>query len=116
MADAADLKSVDSNIVPVRVRNPAPILGSKIMKEFCICAAIKTIGGKVIYGHRHDDCIQTAMKLGCKNLHGATQGFVTSHGRFVGREEAMIIQQNSGVPSTAIGGYRGDVLFSEDLY
>src|SRR3990167_8567278 len=30
--------------------------------EVCICAAIRLEDGRIIRGHRHDDCIQTALK------------------------------------------------------
>jgi hypothetical protein len=43
------------------------------------------------------------------------QGFVTSRNRFVTREEGMKLQITAGIPSVG-GGYRGNRLFSEDLY
>lgn len=85
------------------------------MSEICICAAIKTFEGKVIRGHRHDDCIQTAIKMGLNPLREAgSQGFMTSANRYVGREEAMRLQLAAHVDSAH--AYRGSILFSEDLY
>lgn len=85
------------------------------MNEICICAAIKTLEGKIIRGHRHDDCIQTAIKMRLSPLREAgSQGFMTSENRYVGREEAMRLQKAADVES--MHGYRGSILFSEDLY
>jgi hypothetical protein len=44
------------------------------------------------------------------------QGFITSRNRFVSRSEAMKLQLDAGIPSVVKGGYRGTVLYSEDLY
>ncbi len=44
------------------------------------------------------------------------QGFVTSAGRFVNRAEGRRLQDAAGVSSVAPGGYRGGLLYSEDLY
>lgn len=81
--------------------------------EICICAAIQLADGRVIRGHRHDDCIQTAVKWHAEPT-GMVQGFMTSLNRFVGRQEAMALQKAASMPSAH--GYRGDILFSEDLY
>lgn len=56
------------------------------------------------------------MNLGYKYGDGTTQGFVTSRNRYVDRKEAMRIQKEAGVESLDPGGYRGDELYSEDLY
>ncbi len=89
--------------------------------EQCICAAIQFPAnrtGMIVRGHRHDACYKTAMGIADVRdyLHEAEQGFITSANRFVGRKEAMQIQIASGIQSAAEGGYRGDILFSEDLY
>lgn len=78
-----------------------------------ICIAIQLADGRVIRGHRHDDCIQTALKWQADPKH-AIQGFMTSRNCFVDRHEGMALQNAAGIDS--ITGYRGDVLFSEDLY
>jgi hypothetical protein len=84
--------------------------------EVCICAAIQLTDGRIFRGHRHDDCIQTALKQKGEPVEPrlAQQGFMTSRNRFVGREEAMRLQVAAGIESR--DGYRGDILFSEDLY
>ena len=84
-----------------------------IQPEVCICAAIKLADERVIRGHRHDDCIQTAIKWKAE-YKDSEQGFVTSRNRFVGRKEAMELQKAAGIASR--DGYRGNILFSEDLY
>lgn len=81
--------------------------------------------GEIIHGHRHNNCYDVvrarpAAKTedGRLDIVQADQGFVTSAGRFVEREEAMQIQMASGRPSRCSndGSYQGTILFSEDLY
>lgn len=98
-----------------QVRAGASPGASPLAFEFCVCAAIRLADGRIIRGHRHDDCIQTALKWGVQpTRHSDVQGFVTSRNRFVDRKEGMAIQQAAGIES--IVGYRGEILFSEDLY
>lgn len=84
-------------------------------KEVCICAAVRDKTGYIWRGHRHCDCLELVEASG--NGYGGikTQGFVTSQNRFVTREEGMKLQIEAGIPS-ASGSYRGNRLFSEDLY
>lgn len=87
-------------------------------KEICICAAIKDVDGIIYRGHRHADCISLAMECGKKlpfTGESKWQGFITSKNRFVNRYEGYELQIAAGIPS-ASGGYRGERLFSEDLY
>jgi hypothetical protein len=89
--------------------------------EFCICAAIKMPDGEVIYGHRHSHCLDVVRArkgVDRKAIGKAKQGFATSTGRFVDRQEAMRIQRASGRRSyfREDGEYVGSELFSEDLY
>lgn len=84
--------------------------------EICICAAIKGIReGRIVRGHRHNHCLRTAFEM-MVDPTMATQGFVTSKGRFVDRTEGLALQLAAGIESVAPGGYRGDKLYSEDLY
>jgi hypothetical protein len=85
--------------------------------EICICAAIKLVDGRIIRGHRHDDCFHTAGKWKA-SITFSVQGFMTSQNRFVDRKEAMALQRAAGIPSAMQSDYplRGDILFSEDLY
>lgn len=86
-----------------------------VEKEICICAAIKTEDGKVVRGHRHGDCFiyMDSHKLKILN---SIQGFITSKNRFVDREEGRKLQDLAGIKSADQDGYRGNTLFSEDLY
>lgn len=81
-------------------------------REVCLCAAV-LVDGQIIRGHRHDDALQTAGKKGL-DMKACVQGFLTSHGRFVDRREGMNVQNAAAIES--VTGYRGDILFSEDLY
>lgn len=88
--------------------------------EYCTCASIRLEDGREFDGYRHDRCyrIVQAAGLPAEVVHNATQGFRTSYGRFVDRVEGMQIQRASGLQSrySRDGVYRGDELFSEDLY
>lgn len=89
--------------------------------EFCICAAIRMPNGEVIRGHRHNHCfdvVRARPNANREDIVNATQGFVTSTGRFVDRFEGMHIQKASGKPSqySSTGEYSSEILFSEDLY
>lgn len=89
------------------------------MKEICICAAVKMPDGYIARGHRHGDCIRHINELYAyqkKEIKwsGHIQGFMTGYNRFVTREEGRKLQDDAGIPS--VDGYRGNTLFSEDLY
>ena len=91
--------------------------------ERIICAAIQIVKtGKVFYGHRHDQCLNSmnselSWTMNRQEIAEVEkiQGFVTTEGRFVGREEALKIalENNQVIDESEI---RGDRLFSEDLY
>jgi len=86
-------------------------------KEICICAAVVDNTGKVIRGHRHDDCFKRIISMKNKPESAQwAQGFITSYDRYVTREEGRILQDEAGIKSVDPGGYMGDTLFSEDLY
>ena len=91
-----------------------------IQKEVCICAAIKDTTGYIWRGHRHSDCISSAMEAGRSLPHTSEstwQGFVTSANRFVNRHEGFDLQEAAGISSADRSGYRTTRrLFSEDLY
>lgn len=90
------------------------------MDEICICAAIKLNDGLIIRGHRHGDCINNLRQrpdMTDDRYKGHVQGFITSKNRFVTREEGRKLQDEAGIQSAEKdGGYRGNTLFSEDLY
>lgn len=93
------------------------------MKERIICAAIQVIEtGKLFYGHRHNQCINSlngelswTMNREQISKVETVQGFVTTEGRFVDRKEGLKIALDNDqvLDKTQI---RGDNLFSEDLY
>lgn len=96
--------------------------------EVCICAAIKMPDGYVVRGHRHGDCIITAIGFARYDklaVSKGTQGFLTTTDRFVDREEGMRLMRATDwmarynehnwmpfkdLPATI------DALFSEHLY
>lgn len=89
------------------------------VNEVCLCAALLMPDGFIIRGHRHDDCLMTAggyKRYDKGHMHQATQGFLTTFGRFVDRREAMQLQRVAGTRRPDGDELRGDVLFSEDLY
>lgn len=96
----------------------ALIEADKLPHEVCICAAIRTPAGRIIRGQRHYDCLRTAMAIPGvmpDDVRTAEQGFVTSRNRFVDRQQGLQLQLAAGIQSAA-DGYRGNLLFSEDLY
>lgn len=94
-------------------------------KEFILCAAIRRIKPnecirvyhkqyqdiyEVELGWRHPDILHKFSGIVSKNPQD--QGFFTSKGRFVTREEAEVIAKEAGQVDKLIGG----ILTSEDLY
>lgn len=79
--------------------------------------------GILFCGWRHCDCFvpleawaerltaEERARIGEEQLAGLHQGFLTSTGRFVDREAAMVIARGAGQTDSASSG-----LFSEDLY
>jgi hypothetical protein len=96
-------------------------------KEICICAAVK-VGNRIWRGHRHGHAMQAmrdelSWEMTGKQMHDfyigdnkMEQGFITSENRYVGREEGRCLQDLAGIKSVDKDGYRGNTLFSEDLY
>lgn len=86
--------------------------------EICICAAINVPGLGIIRGHRHSDCIHAASVRGYKDIvRQEMQGFVTSTGRFVSRNEGALLQIDAGLKDKSPTRSREEErLFSEDLY
>ena len=87
-------------------------------QEVCLCAAVLLRDGRVIRGHRHDDCIHNVAKRpDADALEIDEQGFLTSHGRFVGREVGARLMREAGHVSADTGKpFTGTLLMSEDLY
>lgn len=90
---------------------------SALTKETVICSAIKLEDGRVLRCHRHGDGILNAHHNGWKLAKGTEQqGFITSRNRYVSREDGRKLQDEAGIKSADKDGYRGKILFSEDLY
>jgi len=86
--------------------------------EICICAAVIATDGTIIRGQRHRDCRDSIVKRG-KNpgKEWESEGFITSSGRFVNREEGFKLMQSVKWESKNPQGYQAcGWLFSEDLY
>lgn len=96
------------------------------MNEKIICAAIRMAEtGKVFYGHRHDQCINSMNSelswiLNRQQIAALEkiQGFVTNESRFVDRKEGWKIALNAGqiINIEKITDREDQLLFSEDLY
>ena len=85
--------------------------------EIVVCSAVKATSGEVIRGHRHADCIHTLRRMDLKpSSSPSAQGFNTSKNRYVTREQGRKLQDAAGIKSTDPEGYKGNTLFSEDLY
>lgn len=75
-------------------------------------AAIKTKDNWIFIGKCHGDCFEKSMNINKTPCSKAeSQGFVTSFGRYVNREEAAKIA-STVMKACAVGG----VLISEDLW
>lgn len=87
--------------------------------EYILCAAISLTlkegnSPVVLAGYRHGDCFSSAIQLGYEgHIDSDEQGFLTSKGRFVGREEAKLIAKRAGQLKTD-SIYKQ--LISEDIY
>lgn len=123
---------------PNRLR-PCPSCGEEPdVAERILCAAIYVDTGEedpprrsyaypktgiVFCGWRHGDCFvpltawaqhltpEERARIGEEQIGGRHQGFLTSRGRFVDREEAMLIATRAGQTNSNKSG-----LFSEDIY
>ena len=74
------------------------------------------VDGLIFLGKRHHNIIQTLAECGysSKTIQQSPQGFVTSIGGFVGREEAAQIALDCGQIDKL--KFSSRELFSEDLY
>ena len=100
-------------------------------KEYILCAAIhykkndnypnqprNIENGYVVCGYRHDRCIAIITRLEEDyNSHLMKQGFLTSHNRFVDRQEGYKIAcENEQIEEEKHSWLALGVLVSEDLY
>lgn len=89
-----------------------------MQKEYILCAAIcdatetDLAGEMLIYcGHRHNNILLQGKHVS-RNPHH--QGFLTSTGRYVSREDGLIVANNANQVKEKNGN--PNLLFSEDLY
>lgn len=84
-----------------------------------VCAANRSLTGKIVCGARHWDSAMRSMTVVDKNLppewRGAEQGFIDQYGQFLTREEAYIIAEKAGQIKYGPAHSEG-TLYSEDLY
>lgn len=101
---------------------PEPSAPAEPWPEVCLCAAVLLHDGRIVRGHRHDDCISTVIKWRntgqeTGRVEDVMQGFLTSRGRWVDRHEAARLQQAAGIKSVNPRSRDWPTyLFSEDLY
>lgn len=83
-------------------------------ERLVICAAVKTVTGKLVCGPRHHHCFEAAAESGqSMSMKAEDQGFVDQWKVYMPREEALIIaRKNKQLFNPAAVAY----LFSEDLY
>lgn len=112
MADPVVQKLVKGALVPCSLEEFDALA---ISVEIVICAAIN-VSGVIIRGQRHHNCLAVMRDWPTLPSAPIVQGFITSRNRFVDRQEGQRLQLAAGIPSHDPGGYRGDALFSEDLY
>ena len=83
-------------------------------KPKIISAAVITADG-VVHSlpppARHHNIVHTH-----GDLDGMTQGFLSSTGLFLDRAAAFVVASDAGQVKRRDGGYRGDDLYSEDLW
>lgn len=87
-------------------------------KERILCAAILW-NGILIPGYRHSDCYELLTKLvpGVELTGKLPHGFLTSHKRYVGREEGYkIAKENNQLLLKPKTNDENESLTSEDLY
>jgi hypothetical protein len=77
------------------------------------CAAIKMPDGRVWTGKRHHHCIATIVQATGKPCRDGVQGFVTMSGKFLDRDEARALVEETGQVTKFT---RPKQLYSEDLY
>jgi hypothetical protein len=87
------------------------------MRETILHAAVKTTNGFICIGKCHADCFFQGRMMGMKmSKRSAAQGFMTSRGRFVRREEAARIAKRRN--QVVKDGKRRRIvsLISEDIW
>jgi len=87
-------------------------------KERILCSAI-IFNGRLVSGYRHSDCYELLESLipDLKLPKSVPHGFLTSHKRYVDREEGYrIAKENGQLLLVAKTEDENEILTSEDLY
>jgi hypothetical protein len=89
------------------------------MTERIACAALCLPAGGVVTvdpPQRHYHVFEEARRQGhlFAEIRGAEEGYLTNHGRFVGRREGAIIADEIGQRKSRMGS--GEVLLAEELW
>jgi hypothetical protein len=109
LTDGLDWREVDAALGAVM----SVLSAEGMAHEVCICAAELLDDGRIIRGHRHNDCHRTMLGMTPRPSAG-TQGFMTTRNRFVDRQVGLQLQLEARVPS--VRGFYQNELYSEDLY
>lgn len=117
LLEECHLPVIDSRELKNWIRSALTSQHQEDTKEICICAAVKSVDGKIFRGQRHSDCMQAILSRHLEiSEEMDSQGFITSTGRYVTRVEGRKLQEAAGIKSIDPDGYRGNTLYSEDLY
>ena len=87
-------------------------------KERILCSAI-IFNGRLVSGYRHSDCYELLVSLipDLKLPESLPHGFLTSHKRYVDREEGYrIAKENDQLLLGPKIDDKNEILISEDLY
>lgn len=86
------------------------------MKERIVHAAVKAVGGFICIGKCHADCFFQGQSMGLEmQKKSSAQGFMTSKGRYVQRDEAAKIAKRSN-QLVKDGKRKVTYLLSEDIW
>jgi len=104
----------DAEHASIRARIEAPA-------ELIVCAAVRYDGAIITFERpgRHGDCLNWLAYHGISRTEARDHGFMTNHGRYVGRAEAgrIVLASGQGSPRLDPPGINPNChLFSEDMW
>ena len=88
------------------------------MNRLVVCAALRDADGRIVCGPRHFDQVmmeQIKDRPNKDTWRASEQGFIDQFGKFLTREEAMVIAASERQIRREVGG-NGIDLYSENLY
>jgi hypothetical protein len=96
-----------------------PAIDRRVVKQWVVCAAIKSSEGKIIAGARHYDSVMRPLAFPNHERKGewieCEQGFIDQFGAFLSRTDAWKIAEANGQIKD-LNVHSAGVLYSEDLY